>query len=115
MQLNEDPPMTTLSSTRLSATAALFLALGLAVAPGAAAQGDGPHFRAQLAAPSAEARAVAGGVVWRCAETSCTAPRTGGRPLRMCRELKDAVGQQIVSFEVAGAALSTEDLARCNS
>lgn len=105
--------MTTLSNTRLSLTAALTLALGLAVAPGASAQGDGPHFRAQLAAPSAQARPAAGGVVWRCAETSCTAPRTGARPLRMCRELKQSVGQ-IVSFEVAGAALSAEDLARCN-
>ena len=105
--------MTTLSSTRLSASAALAMALGLAVAPTAFAQGEGPHFRAQLAAPAAQARLAAGGVVWRCAESSCTAPRTGARPLRMCRELKQSVGQ-IVSFEVAGAALSTEDLARCN-
>lgn len=105
--------MTSLSSTRLSVSAALALALGLAVAPGASAQGEGPHFRAQLAAPSAQARLAAGGVVWRCAETSCTAPRTGTRPLRMCRELKQSVGQ-IVSFEVAGAALSADDLARCN-
>lgn len=88
--------------------------LGLALAPhGASAQGEGPHFRAQLATPAAQTRAVAGGVVWRCAETSCTAPRTGTRPLRMCRELRQEVGQ-IVSFEVAGVALASDDLARCN-
>ncbi len=89
--------------------------LGLALAPlGVAAQGEGAHFRAELAAPAAQARPIAGGVVWRCAETSCTAPRTGTRPLRMCRELHQELGQ-IVSFEVAGAALTAEDLARCNA
>lgn len=106
--------MTVRSILRRPALALVAAGLGLALAPlGVAAQGEGPHFRAQLAAPAAQARNVAGGVVWRCAEASCTAPRTGTRPLRMCRELRNELGQ-VVSFEVAGVALTTEDLARCN-
>jgi hypothetical protein len=102
------------SILRRPAFAATVLCLGMALAPlGASAQGEGPHFRAQLAAPAPQARAIAGGVVWRCAETSCTAPRTGTRPLRLCRELRQELGQ-IVSFQVAGVALTSEDLARCN-
>jgi len=106
--------MTALSNTRLSVSAALALAMGLAMAPGAAAQGEGAHFRAQLASVPAQARAIAGGVLWRCTETRCTAPRTGGRPLRVCRELRQELGP-VVSFEVAGQALAEDDLARCNA
>jgi hypothetical protein len=99
---------------RFTALAAAVFGIGQSLAPlAASAQGEGPHFRAQLAAQAAEARTMAGGVIWRCADTTCTAPRTGARPLRMCRDLQREVGQ-IVSFEVAGAALSAEDLARCN-
>jgi hypothetical protein len=106
--------MTFRQNLRRPALAMLAAGLGLALAPlGVAAQGEGPHFRAQMAAAAPQARNVAGGVVWRCAETSCTAPRTGTRPLRMCRELRNELGQ-IVSFEVAGVALTAEDLARCN-
>lgn len=93
---------------------AAMMSLGLSLTPLAVtAQGEGPHFRAQLATQATEARTMAGGVIWRCADTTCTAPRTGARPLRMCRDLQREVGQ-IVSFEVAGAALPAEDLARCN-
>ena len=105
--------MATLSSTRLSAVAALALALGFAAAPGASAQGEGAHFRAQLAATPAQARAIAGGVVWHCADTACAAPRSPARPLRVCSDLRRELGQ-VVSFEVAGRALSAEELARCN-
>ena len=106
--------MTTFRPTRLITAAGAALALGLSLAPlSVAAQGEGAHFRAQLAAPSAQERTIAGGVVWRCVETSCSAPRTGARPLRMCRDLQRELGT-VVSFEVAGAALSEEDLARCN-
>lgn len=106
--------MTFRQTLRRPAVALLTAGLGLALTPlGVAAQGEGPHFRAQMATPAPQARNVAGGVVWRCAETSCTAQRTGTRPLRMCRELRNELGQ-VVSFEVAGVALSSEDLARCN-
>jgi hypothetical protein len=92
----------------------LCLPLGLALAPlAASAQDQGPHFRAQLASPAVQERTIAGGVVWRCADTTCTAPHSGTRPLRMCRDLQREMGQ-IVSFEVGGIALPAEDLARCN-
>jgi hypothetical protein len=107
--------MTARPTRHRPALAVLAASMGLALAPlGAAAQGEGAHFRAQLEAPAAQENTVAGGVVWRCAETSCTAPRTGGRPLRMCRELKRELGQ-IVSFEVAGVALASDELERCNA
>ncbi|MEO5707058.1 MAG: hypothetical protein ABIT10_00525 [Alteraurantiacibacter sp.] len=107
--------MTVRSILRRPAMALVAVTLGLGLAPlNLAAQGEGPHFRAQLATPAAQARTVAGGVVWRCAEASCTAPRTGTRPLRMCRELHQEVGA-IVSFEVAGVALASDELARCNA
>ena len=96
------------------AVAAAALGLGFSISPMAAsARGENAHVRAQLASPAAEARTMAGGVIWRCADTTCTAPRTGARPLRLCRDLQREVGQ-IVSFEVAGTALPAEDLARCN-
>ena len=102
-------------STRVLASAGFALALGLSLAPlSVSAQGEGAHFRAQLATPAAQERTIAGGVVWRCTDTSCSAPRTGARPLRMCRDLQREMGA-VVSFEVAGEALSQEDLARCNA
>lgn len=107
--------MTARPNLHRPALAILAAGLGMALAPlGVAAQGEGMLFRAQLAAPAGQENTVAGGVVWRCAETSCTAPRTGGRPLRMCRELKRELGP-IVSFEVAGVALASDELERCNA
>lgn len=101
-------------SPRIAALSAAVLGLGLSLAPlPVSAQGEGAHFRAQLASPASEARTMAGGVIWRCTDTSCTAPRTGARALRMCRDLQREVGR-ILSFEVAGTALSADDLARCN-
>lgn len=89
-------------------------ALGLALAPAAvSAQAPAGRFVAQLASPAAEARVVAGGVIWRCQDTQCTAALNGTRPLRMCRELGRELGP-VVRFEADGAALSDEDLARCN-
>lgn len=84
----------------------------MAAAP-AAAQAPATYFQAQLSAPAADARVIAGGVVWRCEGTSCTAPESGKRPLRVCRELSREVGE-ISSFVINGEALEAERLARCN-
>lgn len=98
--------------SRLAAVATL--ALGLAFAPAAlSAQAPAARYTAELASPSADARIIAGGVVWTCEGTSCSAPVSGARALRMCRDLNRKVGQ-IVRFDVAGTALEAADLTRCN-
>lgn len=99
----------------LRTPALLLSALMLSLAPAAgSAQGAEGRFVAQLASPSAEARVVAGGVVWRCADSQCSAAINGTRPLRMCRELGRELGA-VVRFEADGAVLSADDLARCNA
>lgn len=98
--------------THLAAVATL--ALGLAFAPAAlSAQAPAARYTAELVTPSADARIIAGGVVWTCAGTSCSAPVSGARALRMCRDLNRKVGQ-IARFDVAGTPLAEADLARCN-
>ena len=97
--------------------AAATLSFGLAGMPvtGAMAQtGDsGAFYRAELAQPQDASRFVAGGVVWNCAGTTCTAAEGDARPLRMCRELKKKTGT-ITSFTIAGEALPADQLDRCN-
>lgn len=89
-------------------------AIALALSPLAAEAQSAAQFRAELAAPTTESQAIAGGVLWRCEGTSCTAPRNGKRPLRVCRELHRELGD-IVSFEIDGEMLDEDTLARCNS
>lgn len=88
--------------------------LSMAIAPATAlAQGSNAYFHAELAAPAEDARIVAGGVLWNCEGTSCTAPRTGKRPMRVCRDLFREAGE-VSSFTVDGEALEDDRLARCN-
>ena len=94
--------------------AAATLVIGLAFAPvSLSAQTPAARYTAELASPSAEARVIAGGVVWTCEGTRCSAPVSGARALRMCRDLNRKVGQ-IVRFDVAGTAIEAADLTRCN-
>ena len=79
-----------------------------------AAAADGPYFRAELAAPTQESRAIAGGVLFQCRETSCLAGRSGHRPLRVCRQLVREVGR-VIAFSADGEAMGEEELARCNA
>lgn len=98
---------------KIALTAVLPLA-ALAAPSGLQASGTmNSHFEAQLAAPTQETRAIAGGVVFRCEGTTCSGPRSGDRPLRVCTELRREVGQ-IASFTVDGEAISESLLARCN-
>ena len=85
---------------------------GVAAALPSAAQ-SGPYFRAELAEPAGQDQAVAGGVLFRCEGTVCTAPRSRSRPLRVCSDLRREVGT-ITAFTVAGEAMDTSRLARCN-
>jgi len=79
----------------------------------AQAQASAPFFTATLAAPAAESRFTAGGVVWHCEGTACRAARSTARPLRVCNTLRREAGA-VAAFAANGAALPAEDLARCN-
>ena len=94
--------------------ATAILSLSAALTPASLQANDTvPYFSVELAQAASEAKAIAGGVVFRCEGTMCTAPRSRDRALRVCRELHREVGS-IVSFTAGGTALSEADLARCN-
>lgn len=102
--------MTRLATIALAAVFPLAaVASPLAASPAATSN----HYTAQLAAPTDEARAIAGGVVFRCEGSTCTGPRSGDRPLRVCTELRREVGT-IASFTINGEPISDDLLARCN-
>jgi hypothetical protein len=86
---------------------------GLAPAPVFAAQGTA-FYHAQLAAPLAAPRKeVLNGILWNCAESSCTGTKGGSRALLECQRLSQKVGP-IVSFAKGEEALDETALARCN-
>ncbi len=90
------------------------LALSGALAPASAQTRDSaPFFTAELAQPARTDRAIAGGVLFRCEGSTCTAPRSRDRSLRVCSELRREVGT-IASFSANGTPLSESQLARCN-
>lgn len=96
-----------LTWTALSFGAALTPTPAMAQNPGKA------YYRAELAQPAAQPRAIAGNLVWSCQGTSCTADKGTSRPLRVCRELNRKHGA-IASFTTKGEALPAEELTRCN-
>lgn len=108
---------------RMSSIGALGLALawtamtfGAAITP-APAMAQNPskaYYRAELAQPASQARAIAGDLIWACKGTICTADKGTSRPLRICRELNRKHGV-IASFTTKGEALPAEELARCNA
>lgn len=75
---------------------------------------SGPFYEATLAAPTTATRAIAGSVLWSCAQTSCVAARGTSRPSIMCARLVREVGA-VTAFVAGGQSLSDEDLARCNA
>lgn len=111
----------TLSLPRFSRLGAMVLALaytaltfGVLTAPAPAlAQGSGPYYVAELAAPAAETRTVAGGVAWFCEGATCRAGKGTSRPLRICRGLAREFGE-VANFSANGETLADEKLARCN-
>jgi hypothetical protein len=66
-----------------------------------------------LTAPASNGHAVVGGLVWKCADTACAAPKGTSRPAVVCARLAKEVGQ-VSTFTAGGKALEAEDLARCN-
>lgn len=90
------------------------LSFGAALSPTpAVARDNTPHYRAELAAPAKDARVIAGGVVWNCEGTTCTAPKAGSRDVVMCARLKRATGD-VVAFTTGQDALEQADIDRCN-
>lgn len=80
----------------------------------ATAQAPGKaYYRAELAQPAAQPKAIAGDLVWACTGTTCTAAKGTSRPLRICRELNRKFGT-IATFTAKGEVLAAEDLAKCN-
>ena len=92
-------------------TSAMFLA-ALAAAP-LAAKDAGPYYRAELAQPAADSQVIAGGVLWMCEGTQCSARKGTRRPEVMCKQLVKETSA-VVRFCYAGEELAPEDLARCN-
>lgn len=90
-------------------------ALALACAAGAAsAQTD--FAQATLAQPVAKpVQVIAGGAVWACEGSACTAPSTSDRTLsvRSCKELAKQAGA-VTTYRVERHALSADEVAKCN-
>jgi len=100
----------------VSIALAAVLSAGALAAPltsATASQSGSGYFSAQLAEPTDETTPIAGGVVFRCEGSTCTGPRSGDRPLRVCSELRREVGT-IANFTANGEAISERMLARCN-
>jgi hypothetical protein len=89
------------------------LPLAAFAAPLSAQTASTPYFSVELAQPATDEQAIAGGVVFTCEGTTCTGPRSGDRPLRVCSELRREVGP-IASFAVRGEPVAADLLARCN-
>lgn len=90
------------------------LSFGAALTPVPAQAAEaGPFYRAELAAPAAEARPIAGDLAWSCSDTSCAADKGKSRPVIVCARLAKEVGP-VANFVVDGEALDEEQLARCN-
>lgn len=96
-------------TTRVSA-----LAAALALSAGAAAAAD-TRVTASLEQPvSAQTRVVAGGAVWNCQGSTCSAAAASSRSLgyRACKELVKKVGP--VTAYGGRQPLEAEQLAKCN-
>ena len=105
-----------LNAKPIAAVAALAwtaLTIGTAITPAPAQAAEGAYYRAQLTAPAATGHTLAGGLVWKCADTACAAPKGTSRPAIVCARLTKEVGK-VSSFTAGGKALEAEDLARCN-
>lgn len=106
-------PMNVKPIAAVAALAWTAITIGTAVTPTPAAAAEGAYYQVELTAPAAKASAVAGGMVWKCAETSCTSAKGTSRPAIVCARLVKQVGQ-VSAFSAGGKALAAEELARCN-
>jgi len=108
-------PMNAKPIAAVAALALTALSLGTAISPAPAQAAEGAYYRAELTAPATTTgQTVAGGLVWKCADTACAAPRGTSRPAIVCARLAKEVGA-VSTFTAGGKALEAEDLARCNA
>ncbi len=103
------------SKLAILASALVYTGLTFGIATGASPveAASAPYYTATLAAPASDVRAVADGVAWACKDATCVANKTSARPLRVCRALNRKFGE-VAAFKVAGEAIATEELAKCN-
>jgi hypothetical protein len=106
--------------TRLGSIGALGLALvwtavsfTTVAAPAGAQTPSNAYYRAVLAQPAGDTRAIAGDLVWACKGANCVADKGSSRPLRICREVHRKFGE-VVTFTTKGEAMPAEELAKCN-
>lgn len=98
---------------RLGITFALLFS---AVSGSVAASAGVETVRAQIATPlTSLKRPIAGGAVFLCEQSQCSAPSPTGRTYsaHACRELARAVGR-LSSFEKGASKFSPDQLDRCN-
>ena len=115
MPLSVSTPGTRLGSIGALGLALVWTALSFTsvASPAGAQSPTKAYYRAVLAQPASETRAVAGELVWACDGANCVADKGSSRPLRICREVNRKFGQ-VVTFTAKGQELAAEDLARCN-
>lgn len=108
-------PSSTGTARGVIGSAALALAWAAAsfTTPVAAQTQGKAYYRAELAQPATQAKAIAGDLVWACSGTSCVADKGSSRPLRVCRDLNRKFGQ-VANFSAKGELLPAEELAKCN-
>ena len=96
-----------------SMAGAIVIVASLFVGASVSAQPRTGFYNATLNTAAVEPRTVAGGVIWTCEGTSCSAPRGTSRPSVICGRLVRELGP-VASFTANGEAFDTEALARCN-
>ncbi len=91
------------------------LSIGATVSPAPAQAAEGGYYRAELATPgTTTGHTLAGGLVWKCGDSACAAPKGTSRPAIVCARLVKEVGR-VSTFTAGGKALEAQDLARCNA
>src|SRR5689334_2258302 len=86
----------------------LFLGLGIAAAPAAAA-----NYSATLAAPTT-ARLIVPDITWNCGAAACQGATEESRPVVLCQSLAKRAGR-VNAFVVNGRAFNPTELERCNA
>ncbi len=111
-RLPDGAPAHTRSSILLFTMALAGSFAGLMPAPLMA--GESGYFQAELAKPLAQPRQeILNGVIWHCAESSCTGTKGGSRAQVECQRLAQKVGP-ITAFTRGTETLDEAGLARCN-